>query len=42
MHILERYLERAEPRCRYLLDEISTTGDRLLAQLASLFEAAAE
>ncbi len=32
--LLERYLERAEPRCRYLLDEITTTGDRLLAKLA--------
>jgi hypothetical protein len=32
--LLVRYLERAEPRCRYLLDEITTTGDRLLAKLA--------
>jgi len=31
---LERYLERAEPRCRYLADEITTTGQRLLAKLA--------
>ena len=31
--ILERYIERAEPRCRFLHDEIVTTGDRLLAQL---------
>ena len=32
--ILERYLERAEPRCRYLYDQITTTGERILAQLA--------
>jgi hypothetical protein len=32
--ILERWLERAEPRSRHLLDEIQTTGDRLLATLA--------
>jgi alkylation response protein AidB-like acyl-CoA dehydrogenase len=31
--ILERYLERAEPRVRFLHDEITTTGDRLLATL---------
>ncbi|AKF05088.1 acyl-CoA dehydrogenase family protein [Sandaracinus amylolyticus] len=31
--ILERHLERAEPRVRFLLDEITTTGDRLLAKL---------
>jgi alkylation response protein AidB-like acyl-CoA dehydrogenase len=28
--VLERWLERAEPRSRFLLDEITTTGDRLL------------
>ncbi|MCP4599124.1 MAG: hypothetical protein GY847_01055 [Proteobacteria bacterium] len=33
--VLERYLERAEPRCKYLLTEITTTGKRLLASLAS-------
>jgi alkylation response protein AidB-like acyl-CoA dehydrogenase len=33
-HLLERYLERAEPRCRYLLDQITTTGDRLLESLS--------
>ena len=33
--LLERYLERAEPRCRFLADEIATTGDRLLASLKS-------
>ncbi len=32
--LLERYLERAEPRCRFLHDEILTTGDRLLALLS--------
>ena len=31
--VLERWLERAEPRSRFLLDEITTTGDRLLAVL---------
>ncbi len=31
--ILERYMERAEPRVRYLHDEITTTGLRLLAEL---------
>jgi alkylation response protein AidB-like acyl-CoA dehydrogenase len=33
--VLERYLERAEPRVRFLHDEITTTGDRLLAQLGA-------
>jgi alkylation response protein AidB-like acyl-CoA dehydrogenase len=32
--VLERYLERAEPRCRYLADQIDSTGGRLLAELA--------
>lgn len=32
--VLERYLERAEPRCRFLYDEITTTGSRLLKQLS--------
>ncbi len=32
--VLERWLERAEPRCRYLYQEITTTGPRLLATLA--------
>lgn len=31
--VLERFLHRAEPRARFLLDEITTTGDRLLASL---------
>ncbi len=33
---LERYLERAEPRVRFLLDEITTTGQRLVRELAAL------
>lgn len=32
--VLERWLERAEPRSRFLLDEIVTTGDRILESLA--------
>ncbi|MBI2570022.1 MAG: acyl-CoA dehydrogenase family protein [Candidatus Schekmanbacteria bacterium] len=32
--LLERYLERAEPRCRWLYEEITTTGDRLLERLS--------
>ncbi len=31
--VLERWLERAEPRSRFLLDEITSTGDRLLHAL---------
>ncbi|MDP8222051.1 MAG: acyl-CoA dehydrogenase family protein [Candidatus Lernaella stagnicola] len=31
--VLERYLERAEPRCKFLHEEITTTGARLLAHL---------
>jgi len=31
--VLERYLERAEPRCRYLYEQVTTTGRRLLASL---------
>lgn len=30
--VCERYLDRAEPRCRFLLDEIVSTGQRLLAK----------
>jgi alkylation response protein AidB-like acyl-CoA dehydrogenase len=37
--VLERYLERAEPRARFLHDEITTTGARLLAKLAPGAEA---
>jgi len=32
--LLERWLDRAEPRARMLHDEITTTGDRLLSSLA--------
>jgi len=31
--LAERWVERAEPRCRHLVDEITSTGDRLLATL---------
>lgn len=31
--LAERWVERAEPRCRHLVDEITSTGDRLLAAL---------
>lgn len=31
--VLRRYLTRAEPRCRHLLDEIENTGSELLARL---------
>jgi alkylation response protein AidB-like acyl-CoA dehydrogenase len=36
MPVFERYIERAEPRCRYLLDVITSTGDRLLEDLHPL------
>lgn len=39
--LLERWLERAEPRSRYMLDEIQSSGDRLLASLAASESAAA-
>ena len=39
--VLERYLDRAEPRCRSLVDEITSTGQRLLAELAERDRAAA-
>jgi hypothetical protein len=32
--LLERHLERAEPRVRFLLDQINHTGERLLEELA--------
>jgi 3-(methylthio)propanoyl-CoA dehydrogenase len=32
--VLARWLERAEPRSRWLADEIETTGERLLAELS--------
>ena len=31
--VLEAWLERAEPRCRYLHDQITTTGGRILRKL---------
>ena len=37
--LLVAYLERAEPRCRFLYNEITTTGLRVLAQLDDLEEA---
>lgn len=37
--ILLRYLERAEPRCRFLYSEITTTGARLLSELGAGAEA---
>jgi alkylation response protein AidB-like acyl-CoA dehydrogenase len=40
--IAERWVERAEPRCRHLLDEITSTGDRLLATLRQDTEVAEE
>jgi hypothetical protein len=33
--VLERHLERAEPRARYLHDRITTTGQRLLDKLSA-------
>jgi hypothetical protein len=32
--VLERYLERAEPRARWLHEEITSTGQRLLNRLS--------
>jgi 3-(methylthio)propanoyl-CoA dehydrogenase len=40
--LLERYLERAEPRCRYLVDQITTTGARLLTELSEPMDEAAK
>lgn len=34
LEVLERHLERAEPRARYLHDQITTTGQRLLEKLS--------
>ncbi len=39
--VLERYLERAEPRCTFLHDEITTRGDRLLSLLRDQHDPAA-
>jgi hypothetical protein len=33
--VLERYIDRCEPRARFLHDEITTTGKRILDQLGS-------
>jgi hypothetical protein len=35
-------VERAEPRCRHLVDEITSTGDRLLSKLRGKSETASE
>ncbi|MEQ1503861.1 MAG: acyl-CoA dehydrogenase family protein [Myxococcota bacterium] len=35
LEILDGWLERAEPRTRFLLDEITTTGGRVLRKLAA-------
>jgi hypothetical protein len=40
--VLERYLDRAEPRCRYLVDCITTTGSRLLSELSEPMAEAAK
>jgi alkylation response protein AidB-like acyl-CoA dehydrogenase len=40
--LLERHLERAEPRVRFLLDQINHTGERLLETLAAEAGAADE
>ena len=34
--LLEKYVDRAEPRARFLYEEITTTGDRLIGQLADV------
>jgi hypothetical protein len=36
--VLERYLSRAEPRCRHLHDRILNTGSELLARLQAANE----
>ena len=33
LEVFERYIERAEPRARYMLDVITTTGDRMIEKL---------
>ena len=40
--VLERYLDQAEPRCRYLVDRITNTGSRLLTELAEPYADAAK
>jgi hypothetical protein len=39
--LLAAWLDRAEPRCRFLSDEITTTGDRLLRKLGRVSDASA-
>ena len=36
--VLERHLERAEPRARFLLDEITSSGERLLKKLGRVVD----
>ena len=40
--VLERYLDRCEPRARFLHDEITTTGDRLIERLSGSAEPEAD
>jgi hypothetical protein len=40
--VLERHLERAEPKARYLLDQITSTGQRLLEKLSPAASEAAD
>jgi alkylation response protein AidB-like acyl-CoA dehydrogenase len=40
--LLERHLEKAEPRARYLHDQITTTGQRLLEKLSATSTEAAD
>ena len=40
--VLERHLERAEPKARYLLDQITSTGQRLLEKLSPASSEAAD
>jgi alkylation response protein AidB-like acyl-CoA dehydrogenase len=35
LEVLERHLDRTEPRARYLHDQITTTGERILKKLAA-------
>ena len=42
LEVLERHLERAEPHARYLHEQITTTGDRLVRKLTTETTAAAE
>lgn len=40
--LLERWLEKAEPRTKMLVEEIATTGERILRKLAATEDQAAE